>query len=175
MQHQYSKINSNNHNPSLYKPYLPHNHNPSARTGIASYIKYKKKKEKDLASLYNFLTSKTMKNAVFSVLLLLSFLFCLANTNEAAVPCSTVDMKAAACVGFATGKDSKPSQACCTGLQQLAQTVKTVDDKKAICRCLKASSKSLGIKDQFLSKIPAACNIKVGFPVSTNTNCETIH
>ncbi|KAF2317941.1 hypothetical protein GH714_041264 [Hevea brasiliensis] len=115
-----------------------------------------------------------MKNACFSVLILLS-VFCLAKVSEAAVPCSTVDAKAAACVGFATGKAPKPSPTCCTGLQQLAQTVKTVDDKKAICRCLKAASTSLGIKDQFLSKIPGACNIKVGFPVSTSINCETIH
>ncbi|XP_021614820.1 non-specific lipid-transfer protein C, cotyledon-specific isoform [Manihot esculenta] len=116
-----------------------------------------------------------MKNGFFSVLILLSFLFCLANVNEAAVPCSTVDAKAAACVGFATGKATTPSPACCSGLQQLAQTVKTVDDKKAICRCLKAASGSLGIKDQFLSKIPGACHINVGFPVSTSVNCETIH
>ncbi|KAJ6951037.1 hypothetical protein NC652_004606 [Populus alba x Populus x berolinensis] len=45
-----------------------------------------------------------MKNLFFSVLFLLSFLFCLANINEAAVPCSTVNSKAAACLGFATGK-----------------------------------------------------------------------
>ncbi|KAJ9140905.1 hypothetical protein P3X46_031497 [Hevea brasiliensis] len=116
-----------------------------------------------------------MKSIFFAVLFLLSFLFCLANVNKAAVPCSTVDAKAAACVGFATGKYPKPSSACCSGLQQLAQTAKTVDDKKAICRCLKASSKSMGIKDQFLSKIPGDCNINVGFPISTSTNCETIH
>ncbi|EOY25621.1 Bifunctional inhibitor/plant lipid transfer protein/seed storage helical domain - like 10 [Theobroma cacao] len=115
-----------------------------------------------------------MKNLLFSMLLL-SFLFFLANQGEAAVPCNTVDAKAAACVGFATGKATKPSAECCTGLQQLAQTVKSVDDKKAICRCLKAAAKSLGIQDKFLSKIPQACNINVGFPVSINTNCETIH
>ncbi|KAJ6950840.1 hypothetical protein NC651_004506 [Populus alba x Populus x berolinensis] len=90
-----------------------------------------------------------MKNLFFSMLFLLSFLFCLANVNEATVPCNTVDSKAAACLGFAT-----------------------VDDKKAICKCLKASGGSLGVKDQFLSKIPGACNIKVGFPVSTSVNCD---
>ncbi|XP_050220879.1 non-specific lipid-transfer protein C, cotyledon-specific isoform-like [Mercurialis annua] len=117
-----------------------------------------------------------MKNTCFSaIFLVLAFLFCLAAINEAAIPCSTVDAKAVACVGYATGKDSKPAPACCANLQQLAQMVKTVNDKKDICRCLKGSSKSLGIKDQFLSKIPGACNIKVGFPVSTTTNCETIH
>ncbi|KAG8494870.1 hypothetical protein CXB51_012518 [Gossypium anomalum] len=57
--------------------------------------------------------------------------------------------------------------------RQLAQTVKSVDDKKAICRCLKFGAKSLGIQDRFLSMIPQACNIKVDFPVSVNTNCET--
>ncbi|MBA0565186.1 hypothetical protein Golob_010075 [Gossypium lobatum] len=78
----------------------------------------------------------------------------------------------AACLGFATGMAAKPSSACCDGLQQLAQTVKSVEDKKAICRCLKVGAKSLGIQDRFLSRIPRACNIKVGFPVSVNTNCE---
>ncbi|XWS20761.1 hypothetical protein CRYUN_Cryun31cG0130200 [Craigia yunnanensis] len=114
-----------------------------------------------------------MKNLFLSMLFLLSFLLFLANLGEAAVPCPTVDAKAAACVGFATGKDAKPSVACCSGLQQLAQTVKSIDDKKAICRCLKSAAKSLGIQDRFLSKMPQACNIKVGFPVSINTNCET--
>ncbi|XP_022721267.1 non-specific lipid-transfer protein D, cotyledon-specific isoform-like [Durio zibethinus] len=112
-----------------------------------------------------------MKNLFLSMLFLLSFLFFL---GEATVPCPAVDAKAAACVGFATGKDAKPSAKCCNGLQQLAQTVKSVDDKKAICRCLKSGAKSLRIQDRFLSKIPQACNIKVGFPVSINTNCETI-
>ncbi|KAH1055219.1 hypothetical protein J1N35_033284 [Gossypium stocksii] len=48
------------------------------------------------------------------------------------VPCPTIDAKATACVAFATGKDTKPSAVCCSGLQQLAQTVKSVDDKKAV-------------------------------------------
>nr|KJB56371.1 hypothetical protein B456_009G117000 [Gossypium raimondii] len=117
----------------------------------------------------------TMKSLFFSMLFLLSFLFFLANNGEAAVPCTTVDANAAACLGFATGMAAKPSDACCNGLRQLAQTVKSVDDKKAICRCLKVGAKSLGIQDRFLSMIPQACNIKVDFPVSVNTNCETIH
>ncbi|KAL3833749.1 hypothetical protein ACJIZ3_008485 [Penstemon smallii] len=74
-------------------------------------------------------------------------------------------MKAASCISFATGKDAKPSVPCCAGLKQLAQSVKTVDDKKAICNCLKAAVKNFaGVQDRFLSKIPAICNIKVGFP-----------
>uniref|UniRef100_B9I0X4 Uncharacterized protein n=1 Tax=Populus trichocarpa TaxID=3694 RepID=B9I0X4_POPTR len=28
------------------------------------------------------------------------------------------------------------------------------------------------VLDQFLSKIPGACNIKVGFPVSKSVNCD---
>ncbi|KAI5606074.1 hypothetical protein BDE02_01G395600 [Populus trichocarpa] len=92
-----------------------------------------------------------MKNLFFSMLFLLSFLFCLLNNIYVvlfsnAVPCSTVDSKAAACLGFATGKAPKPTPDCCTGLQDLAKTVKTVDDKKAICKCLKAAGGSLGVK-----------------------------
>ncbi|KAF8390949.1 hypothetical protein HHK36_023249 [Tetracentron sinense] len=77
---------------------------------------------------------------------------------------------------YATGKVTKPAPACCTGLQALAQTVKSVDDKKDICRCLKDGVKAFrGVQDKFLSQIPNACKIKVGFPVSISTNCETIH
>ncbi|KAJ4702841.1 Non-specific lipid-transfer protein [Melia azedarach] len=115
-----------------------------------------------------------MKNVLgFSMLFLLSLLFFFSSISEAVIPCGTVDAKAAACVGFATGKAVTPTSACCSGLQQLAQSAKTVDDKKASCRCLKAGAKSLGVQDRFLSKIPEACNIKVGFPVSISTNCET--
>ncbi|GFZ00946.1 hypothetical protein Acr_14g0005810 [Actinidia rufa] len=113
-------------------------------------------------------------NLIFSMIFLLSLLFFLAHTGEADIPCSTVTMKAAPCVTFATGKATTPAAACCSGLQQLAQSVKSVDDKKAICRCLKGSAKNLGVQDRFLTQIPTACKIKVGFPVSTTTSCDTI-
>ncbi|XP_016479620.1 non-specific lipid-transfer protein C, cotyledon-specific isoform-like [Nicotiana tabacum] len=116
-----------------------------------------------------------MKNLLYSVALCLSVLFVLAHINEAVIPCGTVDMKAAACISFTTGKDAKPSAPCCSGLQQLARSVKSVDDKKDICRCLKAGVTNFaGVQDKFLSQLPTACTIKVGFPVSMNTNCETI-
>ncbi|KAI3466897.1 hypothetical protein Pfo_023560 [Paulownia fortunei] len=114
-----------------------------------------------------------MKSIFLPMILVLSLVYCFAQLSNAAIPCGTVDLKAASCVTFATGKDPKPSAACCAGLQKLAQSVKTVDDKKEICRCLKAGVKNFaGVQDKFLSKIPAACNIKVGFPVSINTDCE---
>lgn len=114
-----------------------------------------------------------MKSTILSLALLLSLLFLLANLSDAVVPCGTVDIKAASCVAYATGRNPNPSPACCSGLQQLAQTVRTVEDKKAICRCLKAGVRSFaGVQDRFLSRIPAACKINVGFPVSMSTNCE---
>ncbi|KAL9366043.1 hypothetical protein Peur_037242 [Populus x canadensis] len=36
----------------------------------------------------------------------------------------------------------------------------------------RAAGGSVGVKYQFVSKIPGACNIKVGFPVSTSVNCD---
>ncbi|KAK4488064.1 hypothetical protein RD792_003809 [Penstemon davidsonii] len=113
-----------------------------------------------------------MKSIFFSMFLVLFLVSCFSQLGNAVIPCGTVDMKAASCISFATGKDAKPSAPCCAGLQQLAQSVKTVDDKKAICSCLKAAVKNFaGVQDRFLSKIPTACNIKVGFPVSLNTDC----
>ncbi|KAL5841082.1 hypothetical protein ACOSQ3_011685 [Xanthoceras sorbifolium] len=98
----------------------------------------------------------------------------LGNMSEAAITCGTVNAKAAACVAYATGKAAKPPPACCTNLQQLAQSVKSVKDKKDICRCLKAAGKSLGVQDRYLTKIPGICKINVGFSVSTSTDCEKI-
>ncbi|XP_073049690.1 non-specific lipid-transfer protein C, cotyledon-specific isoform-like [Primulina eburnea] len=117
-----------------------------------------------------------MKNVFFSVFLALALFYCFAHSSNAAISCGTVDTKAASCITYATGKDATPSKQCCAGLQTLAQSVKTVADKKDICRCLKAAVKNFaGVQDKFLSKIPSACSIKVGFPVSVNTDCEKLH
>ncbi|XP_051128893.1 non-specific lipid-transfer protein C, cotyledon-specific isoform-like [Andrographis paniculata] len=117
-----------------------------------------------------------MRSIFFSLIVVVGFLYCFAQLSNAAIPCSTVDMKAASCINYATGKEATPSKPCCLGLQQLAQSVKAVDDKKAICRCLKQGVKNFaGVQDRYLSKIPTACNIKVGFPVSLNTDCEKLH
>ncbi|XP_044508719.1 non-specific lipid-transfer protein C, cotyledon-specific isoform-like [Mangifera indica] len=116
-----------------------------------------------------------MKNLYFSMLLLLSVLFFLANDGEATVKCSSLVYKAAGCVDYVTGKAKDPGITCCIGLQQLAQSVKSVDDKKDICRCLKKGAGPVPINDWLLSQLPSRCHIDVGFPVSSKTNCETIH
>ncbi|GFP95921.1 non-specific lipid-transfer protein c cotyledon-specific isoform [Phtheirospermum japonicum] len=114
-----------------------------------------------------------MKSAFFSMFLILSVVYCFAQLSNAAGSCGPVDMRAASCITFATGKVSTPPAACCSGLQELARGVKTVEDKKVICRCLKSGVKNFaGVQDRFLSQIPNACKIKVGFPVSLNTDCE---
>ncbi|XP_073302911.1 non-specific lipid-transfer protein D, cotyledon-specific isoform-like [Primulina huaijiensis] len=103
-----------------------------------------------------------MKNVFFSVFLALALVYCFAHSSNAAISCGTVDTKAASCITYATGKNATPSKQCCAGLQTLAQSVKTVADKKDICRCLKAAVKNFaGVQDKFLSKIPSACSIKV--------------
>lgn len=101
------------------------------------------------------------------------FFFISTNIIHAAVPCQTVQAKSGACVMFALGRAQKPAPSCCTGLQQLAQSVTSLEDKKSICRCLKAGAKSFGgLQDRFLSQLPAACHIQLGFPVSINIDCE---
>ncbi|XP_044495879.1 non-specific lipid-transfer protein C, cotyledon-specific isoform-like [Mangifera indica] len=115
------------------------------------------------------------KNLFFSLLALLLVLFLIAHVGEAAISCDTVVSKSTACVAYATGKAPSPGNACCSGLQQLAQLARTVNDKKDICRCLKSAAKSMKVNDAYLSKIPRLCKINVGFSVSSKTNCETIH
>ncbi|XP_038973444.1 non-specific lipid-transfer protein C, cotyledon-specific isoform-like [Phoenix dactylifera] len=112
-----------------------------------------------------------------SLLLLSSLLLLLLLPREAAaaVNCAVVAAKAAPCLSFATGKVPRPPAACCAGLQQLAHQAVTVADRRTTCHCLENGVKRFpGVQDRFLSKIPAACNIRVGFPVSRNTNCDRI-
>ncbi|KAK0578952.1 hypothetical protein LWI29_018959 [Acer saccharum] len=114
-----------------------------------------------------------MKNILLSMFLVLSVLFLVG--EAAVITCGTVNSKAGACVPYASGKAPAPSPTCCSNLRQLAGLVKNVGDKKAICQCLKNAGKSLGIQDRYLTKIPRACNINVGFSVSTSTDCTKIH
>ncbi|GFP93228.1 non-specific lipid-transfer protein c cotyledon-specific isoform [Phtheirospermum japonicum] len=103
--------------------------------------------------------------------IILSLVYCFAQLRNAEVTCVTVDMRAASCITFDTEKVSTPPATCCALLQELARGVKTLNDKKAICRCLKAGVKKfVGAQEGFLSQIPNACKIEVGFPVSINTD-----
>lgn len=114
-----------------------------------------------------------MKNLFVSMFVFLSILFLVGQVTEAAVSCGTVTMKAAPCLNYAKGVDAVPSTQCCSGLTALATGAKTLDDKKAICNCMKNAVKNIkGVQDKFLSKIPTACNIKVNFPVSLSVNCD---
>ncbi|KAK1375663.1 Non-specific lipid-transfer protein C, cotyledon-specific isoform [Heracleum sosnowskyi] len=117
-----------------------------------------------------------MKNLFVSMFVLLSVLFLVAQVTEAAVSCGTVTMKAAPCLNYAKGTDSAPSAQCCTGLTALATSAKTLDDKKAICNCMKNAVKNIkGVQDKYLSQIPTACKIKINFPVSLSVNCDKIN
>ncbi|KAK4857561.1 hypothetical protein QYF36_002700 [Acer negundo] len=114
-----------------------------------------------------------MKKLFLSMFLVLSVLFLVG--EAAAITCGTVNSKAGACVPYASGKAPAPTRTCCNNLRQLASLVKNVADKKAICQCLKNAGKSMGIQDRYLTKIPHACNINVGFTVSSSTDCTKIH
>ncbi|KAI9199088.1 hypothetical protein LWI28_027274 [Acer negundo] len=127
-----------------------------------------------------------MKNLLLSMFLVLSMLFLVLSmlflvlsmlflVGEAvAITCGTVNSKAGACVPYASGKAPAPTRTCCSNLRQLARLVKNVADKKAICQCLKNAGKSMGIQDRYLTKIPHACNINVGFTVSSSTDYTNI-
>ncbi|XP_072986541.1 non-specific lipid-transfer protein D, cotyledon-specific isoform-like [Typha latifolia] len=116
----------------------------------------------------------TATSTSFFLFLLSSMLFL--QSSHAAVSCSVVAMKAIPCVAFVTGKQPKPAPGCCSGLQQLAHGAVTVVDRRAICQCLESGVKAFpGVQDRLLSQIPAFCGIKIGFPVSLNTNCNKIN
>ncbi|KAJ3685369.1 hypothetical protein LUZ61_014533 [Rhynchospora tenuis] len=116
-----------------------------------------------------------MKLTLFILsLLLTSFLF--SHTSNATVTCGDVATKAVSCVPFVTGKQPKPTPVCCRNLKMLAASAKNVNDKRAICRCLKEGVNAFpGVKDNYLSQVPRLCGIRIPFPVSLNTNCDRIN
>ncbi|KAJ4787996.1 Non-specific lipid-transfer protein [Rhynchospora pubera] len=113
-----------------------------------------------------------MKLTIFILSLLLTF-FLFSHTSNATVTCGDVATKAVSCVAFVTGKQPKPTPVCCRNLKMLAASAKTVNDKRAICRCLKEGVNAFpGVKDKYLSQVPRLCGIRIPFPVSLNTNCD---
>lgn len=71
------------------------------------------------------------------------------------IPCSTVELKAAPCVTYASGKALELSAACCVGLQQLTPIVKSVDDKKAGVKSF------TGVHNRFLSRFQQLATSKL--------------
>lgn len=114
-----------------------------------------------------------MKSLLFSVFFLVFLLFFVAHDTNAEITCDTVVSKAIHCVAFARGTDTMPSAECCSGMQQLAQSAQSIDDKKAVCKCLKSKvGRYNGVQDKFLSTIPGICKIEVGFPISLSIDCD---
>ncbi|GFS42905.1 hypothetical protein Acr_00g0082440 [Actinidia rufa] len=94
-----------------------------------------------------------MKNNLFFSMVP-SLLFFLAHTGVADISCSTVTMKA-------TGKATTPAAACCSGLQQLAQSVKSVEDKKAYAGASRAVLRTWVCRTGSSPKSPRLARLKL--------------
>ncbi|KAH7673715.1 Plant non-specific lipid-transfer protein/Par allergen protein [Dioscorea alata] len=119
----------------------------------------------------------TTKTTICTLLLLLLFFTSLNFSSAAAtVTCNTITTEAAPCLGFITGTVPSPPAVCCSGLKQIVNSGTTVTDRRAICQCMKNAIKEFpGVKEKFLSQLPKSCHVSVSFPISSHTNCNTVH
>ncbi|XP_062213156.1 non-specific lipid-transfer protein 1-like [Phragmites australis] len=82
---------------------------------------------------------------------------------NALIPCGTFLVGAGAAV---------PSDSCCRGAMALRRMGGTADARRAICRCLEQSGPSFGVLPERARLLPARCNISLGIPINTHTDCN---
>lgn len=82
-----------------------------------------------------------------------------------AMKCDEVMAAVAPCTEYVA---SRPTEACCRGMQTVSNAENTTANRQAICNCLKESGGSLVDRSAILH---ADCGIKENFPIAT-INCS---
>jgi hypothetical protein len=91
---------------------------------------------------------------------------------EASIPCHTVKVDLAACLGyFLNGGKAPPS--CCKGVQNVNNAARTTKDRRDTCNCLKTTAKQYHIVNfRFAADLPRICRVKIPYRISASTDCS---
>lgn len=93
---------------------------------------------------------------------------------DADVSCALVHAKVASCKGFVTAKDPTPPNGCCFGLNALKAMAVTVEDRRAICKCLKALFEpGDAADDERVAALPGVCGVAFAVSFSRDFNCDS--
>nr|GMD43265.1 non-specific lipid-transfer protein 1-like [Ipomoea batatas] len=91
---------------------------------------------------------------------------------EAAMTCGKVASSLGSCLTYLKGTGPLIG-GCCNGVKGLVAAAKTTADRQTACGCLKSMATSIsGLKPNLASSLPGKCGVKVGYPISTSTDCS---
>nr|ABG27012.1 lipid transfer protein-like protein 2 precursor [Secale cereale] len=93
--------------------------------------------------------------------------------SDAAISCGQVNSALGPCISYARGSGANTSAACCSGVKRLAGSVRTSDDKKAACLCIKRAAG--GLNPGKAADIPTKCRVTIPYKISSNVNCNNLH
>ncbi|XP_073060212.1 non-specific lipid-transfer protein 1-like [Primulina eburnea] len=96
-----------------------------------------------------------------------------ATLNAQDVSCQTVVDSLLPCKTYLEQGGNVPT-ACCNGVISLNSAANTAADRKIVCQCLKTIAKSYAINPQYASGLPASCKVNIPYPISYDTNCDTV-
>ncbi|XP_059428328.1 non-specific lipid-transfer protein 1-like [Corylus avellana] len=120
-----------------------------------------------------------MASSIILIRLTCMVLMCMmvcAPLAQASISCNQVVGSLASCITYvkSNGSGAVPS-ACCKGISSLSSSAKTTADRRAACDCLKKAAGAIaGVNRSLIAGLPAKCNVRIPYKISTSTNCKTI-
>ncbi|XP_058103595.1 non-specific lipid-transfer protein P5-like [Magnolia sinica] len=96
-------------------------------------------------------------------------------TSAAELPsCQDMTVEVIPCVPYLRDLATNPSSDCCKGIADLKAMGVTVEDRRAICKCLQSQAKKvIGLDAGRVAGLPSKCGVDVP-PFSKNTDCNKI-
>ncbi|CAL0326336.1 unnamed protein product [Lupinus luteus] len=70
------------------------------------------------------------------------------------------------------GASDIPPSTCCDGVKAVVNKLKSVDDKRDACNCIKAIVQITKLKLESARNIPIKCGIKIPFQISPDFDCS---
>ncbi|KAJ6871590.1 non-specific lipid-transfer protein 1-like [Populus alba x Populus x berolinensis] len=93
---------------------------------------------------------------------------------EASIPCHTVKVDLATCLGYFKNGGSVPPS-CCRGVRNVNNAARTTKDRRDTCSCLKTTAKQYGIVNfRFAADLPRICNVNIHYRISASIDCSRI-
>ncbi|PIA35797.1 hypothetical protein AQUCO_03500277v1 [Aquilegia coerulea] len=90
--------------------------------------------------------------------------------------CTTVTALVATCSNFITygTPEPMPGSPCCDALLGLNNLGDSIDNRKAVCRCLMGLITTYNPNATAIATLPGLCGISLGFTIDPNTDCNYI-
>ncbi|OIT34756.1 PREDICTED: non-specific lipid-transfer protein-like [Nicotiana attenuata] len=103
-------------------------------------------------------------------------LLALMGSSSAAPSCPTVKTQLAPCHSYVEGNlKADPSEACCSGLKDILELVKTREDGVSLCNCIKTTVIDDRDIPSRIAELPKKCGLPYKIPpIDKNFDCNKI-